>query len=208
MLLHDLTNKKFGRLKVINRAPNNKDRKTQWNCICDCGNKTIVRAGHLTTGGIKSCGCKKQIHGFYNHPYYSIWYNIKQRCYFKTHKQYKNYGKRGIKMSKSWYNSFEQFCKDMKQKPTPQHTIERINNNKGYSKQNCKWATMKEQQNNKRSNRLIKFKNKTLTLSQWAELLNMNRDALHLRLVRYKWSIKKTLTTPIKKYKTRSGCKI
>jgi len=182
----DMKNKHFGLLKVLQEAGKIGKRKKQmyWLCQCSCGTQKIIAGNNLRSGQIKSCGCqigKTITHGNCANPLFDLYRSIKARCYNSNNKAYHNYGGRGIKMSKSWYNSFEQFCKDMGSKPHKDFSIERINNNKGYSKQNCKWATTKEQGNNKRTCIYLTYKGKTLNITQWAELSSCNRSVLYSR---------------------------
>lgn len=156
MQLVDLKGRRFGRLNVI-RRDDNIGSATAWFCECDCGGTVTVRYLSLVRGETKSCGCilseymreRKTIHGHYNSRTYHSYHSMKARCLNKKHRQYKDYGGRGIKISKSWVNSFESFLKDMGERPKGK-TIDRIDNNKGYNKNNCKWSTRKEQNNNKR----------------------------------------------------------
>ena len=131
-------------------------------CWCDCGNKQVfVSSGSLKNDLTKSCGClvKKlgrkrcTTHGKSQTPEWRVWHNMNQRCYNKNNPGYKYYGGRGIKVCKRWRESFENFLKDMDKRPSPELTIERINNDKGYRESNCKWATRKEQNNNRRCNK-------------------------------------------------------
>lgn len=115
---------------------------------------------------------------------YNLWNSIKQRCYNKKNKSYKNYGYRGIRMCKTWKNSFEQFYKDMGPKPSDKHSIERINNNWYYCKENCKWATRKEQSRNKRTNTIITFRGENKSLVEWAEFFGINPSTVGTRLFR------------------------
>jgi hypothetical protein len=186
----DLTNKKFTKITVIKRLPN-KNKKVMWYCRCDCGNFLETNSWHLTKGITKHCGCIKTNLKYdliehkgekiptTSHPLYPTYNGIKNRCYNKNLPTYNRWGGRGIKMSKSWYNSFHQFVQDMGEKPGPLYSIERKDNNKGYSKKNCCWATPKEQNNNKKSNIKIEYNGKILTLSQIAELKQINYSTLY-----------------------------
>ena len=199
----DLTGKKFTRLTVIKRA-RNKNKKVMWDCVCNCGYKTTVEAWSLTAKLTKSCGClNKEIITKYkkinyngklipitSHPLFPIYHGIKNRCYNKNLPNYHRWGGRGIRMSLSWKNSFLSFVNDMGERPTENHSIERKNNNKGYSKYNCIWATAKEQNNNQRSNINLTYKKKSRTLAQWAEILNMKYSKLYARINRG-WSIER-----------------
>lgn len=119
---------------------------------------------------------------------------MKSRCQNKNNKDWDRYGGRGIKISKRW-EKFENFLADMGQ-PPPGETLDRIDNNKGYSLKNCRWATRKEQGNNKRNNYLVEFNGETRTISEWAKLKNINPQTLYFRLVVYNWGVKSALTLP------------
>jgi len=130
---------------------------------------------------------------------YRTWKHIKERCNNKKCKAYKHYGGRGIKVCRRWENSYDYFLSDMGRAPSPAHSIERIDNNKGYSPDNCKWATLKEQMNNKRSNWVIEVFGENKTFAQWCELYNINPTTVRNRLFRKPgWDIERALTTPAK----------
>lgn len=195
----DETGKQFGRLTVIGIAGKSKNRQLIWDCKCACGKNTKVRGDGLRTGKVLSCGCygieqrKKAntVHNLSKSPEYKIWQSMKSRCYNDNNMMFYLYGERGITVSNSWNISFTQFYKDMGKRPSDNHSIERINNNLGYNSINCKWATLKEQSHNKRSNRIIVFKNKSLLLCEWAKLLNISSNK---RL--NNWTLSQALLTP------------
>jgi hypothetical protein len=150
----DIIGKRYGRLFILENA----DRiwtHAAVKCLCDCGVEKVIRVVSLTINGQVSCGCYKRGVGNYKHggvgtTEYNIWNGIKSRCLRKTNKTYKYYGGRGIDMCKEWQNDFECFIKDMGYRPSKEYSIDRIDNNKGYSKGNCRWATWDVQVNNKR----------------------------------------------------------
>lgn len=127
---------------------------------CECGNEKMAAGGDLAAGKVKNCGCirSKAVtkHSMSHRPEYHVWAAMVQRCTNKNNSSYKNYGERGISVCKSWLN-FDAFINDMGARPTPDHTIERVNNDKGYSKDNCVWATRDEQAINTR----VRSDNKT-----------------------------------------------
>lgn len=154
----DLIGKQFGELLVVKRERNRKG--VYWVCKCNCGSETTVRSDALRYGGTKSCGCYREanrsvigktnatIHGLCGTKGYRVWNQMMDRCYNKNCKSYKYYGARGIKVCKRWHDPAN-FIEDMGQPPKGL-SIERINNDKSYSKKNCKWATRSEQQQNRR----------------------------------------------------------
>lgn len=208
----DLTGQKFGRLKVLKFSHVNSKYSPYWLCRCECGKEKIINGADLRNKKIKSCGCLKREkvierskkHGDKNTKLYAIFQGIKQRCTNMNSQAYNNYGGRGIKCE--WV-TYEEFKKDMhdsylehiKEHGKKQTTIDRINNNGNYSKENCRWATYKEQANNRRSNRYITFNGRTKTMSQWADFLGIKEYNILYRLNKLNWNIEKALSVPIKK---------
>lgn len=153
----DLTGKEFGRLKVLEHAGKSIRGQSLWLCLCLCGNQKVMQYSSLAAG-TQSCGCKKRepnvantTHGFSNTRTYRVWTNMKARCQDTGHQAYENYGGRGIWVCDEWQR-FEQFLDDMGFCPEGL-TLERMDNEDGYFKENCKWASRSEQNSNKRSGR-------------------------------------------------------
>lgn len=148
----DLKGKRFGRLVVLEGAGLNKHQKTLWKCRCDCGNIDTFVGGSLQSGNTKSCGCLKleaiTTHGMYGTPTRAAWMSMLSRCINPNNKSYKNYGGRGISVCSAW-SKFATFFADMGKKPTGL-TLERIQNDLGYSKENCCWASYTIQARNRR----------------------------------------------------------
>lgn len=200
----DLTGQKFGRLTVIERAES-KNKHTMWKCKCTCGNVAIVDSGNLRSKHSTSCGCfnvetvkeKNTKHGKHGERIYRIWKNMKTRCSCKSVTEYSHYGGKGITVCEEWKNSFEAFYNwSIANGYAENLSIDRIDNEKAYSPDNCRWADIATQANNKSNNRLITYKGKTQTLAQWSKELNINYAKLQARINKYHWDIEKALSTP------------
>lgn len=208
--LIDLIDKVFGRLIAIKRVANSKQNQSMWLCKCNCKYKTerIVLGNDLRNGHTKSCGClRKEIiteamtkHGHNKRgkttKIYYVWQGIIQRCCNSSHKSYKDYGGRGIKVCKRWLK-FENFNEDMGKGWKPGLQIDRIKNSKGYCKANCHWVTSKTNNRNRRNNRLIEFNEKIQCIIKWSEETGINKNIILWRL-NHGWSTEKALTTLVK----------
>lgn len=153
----NITGEKYGRLTVIDQHTiRTNSGQIRWNCKCDCGKEVTIIGSDLRSGRTTSCGCLKKerltTHGMSKKPEYRVWADIKTRCNNKNYKQYKDYGGRGIKLCKEW-DSFENFYKDMGDRPSIGHEIDRYNNNENYSKVNCRWVIRKINNQNQRKSK-------------------------------------------------------
>ena len=212
-MFKDITGYRFGRLIAIKFSY--QDRNPHWLFKCDCGKEKIIDINsviysYCTT---KSCGClfreflqsgnARRKHGLSKTRFYRIYRCMRNRCERKQELNYYLYGGKGIKC---FWKSFEEFKKDMyksyeihvKRFGTKQTTIDRINSNSHYFKENCRWATYKEQARNIKTNQMITFYNKTCCINEWAEKLNIKRGTLWHRIVIAKWPIEKAFTMPVR----------
>lgn len=204
----NLVGQRFGRLVAIERFKGD-DKKdyTRWVCLCDCGNQKIIARASLRNGETQSCGClqkedvsrRQKTHGKSRTKEYYSWRNMLRRCYDVNSVGYENYGGRGISVCNDWH-IFENFLADMGLKPEG-YSIERIDNDGNYEKNNCKWATKQEQNSNTRQNRIITYNNKTQTLEAWARELNISSQTLSKRLDAWN-DVEKAFTTPVRKRKS------
>jgi len=193
----NLVGRKFGRLTVICDSGNRKWQCVWWKCLCDCGNYLEVITASLNNGHTTSCGCYKRdqtikrnkklktIHGHsgqYNtaSPTYNSWYAMKQRCHYKKHKDFHRYGGKGIFVCRRWRVSFENFLKDMGERPKGQ-TINRLSNSLGYGPWNCNWATPHEQNVN---SALCKLDNDKVI-----EIRKLLNDGMNIKNVAKKFNI-------------------
>ena len=202
----DLTGQRFGELTVLRRGADGKRRQTRWVCRCDCGEETSVYATNLTRGRTQSCGCTRIVktsqklatHRETKTRLYRIWSNMMTRCYNTGDYHYRCYGARGITVCDEWriYENFRGWA--LSTGYQDDLTIERIEVNGDYEPSNCKWATRKQQANNKRTSRFIEFNGERHTVAEWANSLGMDHRVLWNRLFVQNWSVDRALTTPLR----------
>ncbi len=147
--LVDLTGQTFGELVVMGQAPRT-CTKIGWECKCSCGSITVALGSNLTRGHTTSCGHVRRPHGLSQHELYRTWVGMNNRCSSPTNKDYPNYGGRGITVCERWQASFPDWLADVGGRPTPKHSIDRIDNSRGYEPGNVKWSTITEQNRNRR----------------------------------------------------------
>lgn len=185
--MEDLTGRRFGRWVVLGFSHTDKS-KHYWMCKCDCGIEKPVNGYNLVRGATKSCGCYKlelfinmiTNHGMTGSRAFTIWMSMKQRCDNPMSHAYSYYGGRGIDYDPRW-SEFENFYEDMGD-PPPGNTLERIDNNRGYWKDNCVWATRVEQANNKRNNKNITYGDRTQSEAAWSREVGVKRATIAYRL--------------------------
>jgi hypothetical protein len=191
----DLSGQRYGRLTVRGKVKNDVPGRTRWLCVCDCGNTTMVIGKHLANGNTKSCGCLKlagnnithqHTRGGKHSPEYRAWGNMLSRC--RPLPIYKNHGARGITVCDRWRfgeggkSGFECFYEDMGPKPSPDHQIERRDNDGPYCPENCYWATRQQQQNNKRTNVFVEVDGRVQTKTQWRREIGWRRTKFNSRI--------------------------
>lgn len=205
--LKDYTGERFGRLIVIKRVENNKHNQVRWLCKCDCGNKKIVLANALREGNTRSCGCLKHeqnyinivhiTHNKSNTRLYNIWKNMKNRCNNPKNRRHKFYYDKGIKVCNEWQKNFMSFYKWAMENGYKENlTIDRIDNNGNYEPNNCRWATITEQNNNQSNNIRIYYNNITYNVKDFCKKYKIKRCTLMQRL-KNNWNIEKIINTPI-----------
>lgn len=211
--LIDLTGRRFGRLVVIKRAQDyiyrSGRREPAWKCICDCGKEIDVLGNSLRTGSTNSCGClwrERTIEASKTHGacvngksarLYTIWCNMKSRCGNEKHHEYYNYGGRGINVCPELENDFSSFAKWAKSHGYKEElSIDRIDINGDYCPENCRWATKKEQANNRRNNRIITVNGVSKTMSEWSDVSGVSSSTIWARMNRYGWDAAKAVLTP------------
>ena len=203
----DLTGQRFNRLTVIGPSEKRTNARYQyWNCTCDCGAATVTNGSALRHGRVKSCGClqrekaraagdRTRTHGMTKTTTHAIWMGMIQRCHNKNSKDYYRYGAKGITVCDRW-RTFEHFYADMGERPEGK-SLDRIDNSKGYSQDNCRWATASEQVRNSSQTHWVTINGRTQTIGDWLAETGIKHTSTYWRRVNKRgWSIEKALTTP------------
>ena len=209
---HDLTGQRFGRLVAIGVDDRN-TRKTYYMCRCDCGTLKSVRSDGLISGAVRSCGCMKReqdkenltanhSHKMSGTRIYWIWQGMKGRCYNPNDARYDHYGGRGITVCEEWRDDFKAFYSwALENGYTDELTIDRIDNDKGYFPENCRWADRETQSRNRSVNINIKIGNATKTLSEWCEIFELDYKTIHARYVSNRFRGIDDLFKPIRRFR-------
>lgn len=213
----DLTGQRFGRLTAISAEKDKEGRRYIWTCLCDCGNYTKATTVSLTHGLKKSCGCiqrdilyeRNEKHGHSRERLYNVWKGMRSRCRNPHHKSYFKYGGRGIDVCHEWddYEAFRQWALSNGYQEDAKYgicTLDRVDVNKGYAPDNCRWVDELTQANNTRVNRLLTYNGKTQTVAEWSRELEISLHILYARLNALGWSVEKTLSTPVRKCEKRN----
>jgi hypothetical protein len=203
MPIKNIAGRRFGKLTALRMLHTNKGGGgATWECLCDCGNIKNVQIGNLRPRGIISCGCIRESRRYTlgglckkHKSTYNSWKDMLSRCDDSTHPSYKNYGGRGIKVSEDWHK-FENFLFDMGPKP-PGRSIDRIDNDVGYSKENCRWADRKTQARNTRKNHWVEINGQRKIIADWALELGISPITVASRL-NQGWDEQRAIVTPVK----------
>lgn len=194
--IKDLNGLRFGYLIVLGRAGKTKYGNARWLCRCDCGKEAVVAGGHLTSGHTVSCGCRKRsvrstlTHGESKSRLYNVWILMRKWCNSPNDKSYSRYGGRGIKVCPEWDNSYEVFRDWALANGYDENarygecTLDRKNNDKDYSPENCRWTNETVQANNRRSNHVIEYAGRKMTLAQWEKETGLKAYNIRRRLKR------------------------
>lgn len=194
---------RFGRLvvtsEILIKLPNG---RLGYHCLCDCGNQIATRAVQLKSGKTRSCGClaseqtvaRNFRHGSSHDTCYHIWKAMIDRCGNPNNRAYHRYGGRGIRVCDSWLKSPDAFIRDMGDRPE-NGTLERIDNNKGYCPDNCKWATRRQQSRNREAIHRLTYNGETHCLTEWSEKCGFSRGVISKRL-NLGWPVSDALTKP------------
>ncbi len=190
----DRSGERTGRLTAVRYLGS-----SYWECACDCGSIKTVKAGHLQSGAVKSCGClyregNNRTHGMSNAPTWNSWSNMISRCYRTGDKDFHKYGGRGISVCEEWRGSFLSFYLHMGDRPKGK-SLDRIDVNGNYGPGNCRWATPMEQNRNQRINVFYEMDGKRMIAPDWAKHLGLRKGAINMRL-KAGWDLRRALTTP------------
>lgn len=191
----NLSGMRFSMLKVISFSSTTNGRI--WHCECDCGCSRKVSSRDLTDLRVKSCGCL--LHGKIITPEYRAWQSLKDRCYNEKYNQYKNYGGRGITVCDRWKNSFIDFFHDMGSRPSRAHSMDRIDVNGNYEKDNCKWSTIDEQKRNRTNSHIYTYKGVTKSLTEHGRDHGLTSGCVWVRVIKMGWDLASALETPVRK---------
>ena len=203
---------KFGRLKVLGVDQEFVGRTynaNHWLFKCDCGAVISETPSRVLSGHKQSCGCRKASHGvkhgLYSDPFYHTWWSMMQRCNNPKHHGYNRYGARGIDVCDEWRDvaQFAEWAHNTYPKSGLKYTLDRIDNNKGYSPENCRWATAKVQMNNRRKTIFATVNGETKPISEWCEIYRMPLQVVSSRIRIMKWDALKALTTPVTHFDER-----
>lgn len=209
----NLSGNKYHKLLVLEhlgRTPVGSQYKQIYRCLCDCGKGVLTNSNALKSGNTQSCGCHKRSlvfkHGMSQTRMFSIWTNMFERCYKPKNPNYKRYGGRGITICDRW-NVFLNFYEDMKDGYADNLSIDRIDVNGNYEKSNCRWATCKEQSNNRRDTIYLTVDGETKIIEEWAKVSPVKLNTIRSR-VWWGWNDKDAIFRPLSKGVNHAGAKL
>lgn len=198
----------YGRLTVVREVERLNPRKRQFLCLCECGNEVSLNLNKLRSGHTRSCGClhietlraNRHIggtprHGLNKTPEHRAWVHMRQRCNNPKKKDYPHYGGRGITVCEAWQSSFEAFLAHVGKKPSPKHSLDRIDVNGNYEPGNVRWATQQQQVENTRVVKMITIDGKTQSQAAWAREKGLSVGQISAR-IRSGWSQDEAILTP------------
>jgi hypothetical protein len=211
-----MTGRRIGRLVVRSRASENRGGTTaRWLCLCDCGNERVVDGSSLRIGKTRSCGCltadvareRSTKHGHNTtagkSPEYGAWASMVGRCTNPNNRSWGHYGGRGIAVCERWME-FENFLADMGNRPSSDHSLDRINNDGGYGPGNCRWATRAEQSRNRRNNRLVTINGRQQCVTDWLAEGCVSRGTFWVRTALLGWTTEEAIATPVRNHRGAS----
>ena len=203
MKILDLTGHNFGKLTALETCGVSAGvvKSKLWRCICQCGKEKVTTSTNLVSGKTKSCGClmaevrakrrgvphpSSTTHGATTQnkrtPEYTSWISMRQRCRDPNHSCYKNYGAKGISVCDQWRSSFETFLRDMGPRPTPKHSIDRVDPFGNYEPSNCRWASFEQQQNNRANCSYVEVSGVRMTVTELSRKSGIPKSTLQNRL--------------------------
>lgn len=209
--VQNLANHRFGRLTVLRLTERRQSGGVVWLCACECGNACMARGCDLKSGNTKSCGCLNReetvarsvthgaTRGGKHTAEYEAWAGAGKRCTNPKDRFFRDYGGRGITVCDRW-KSFALFLADMGERPSPKHSIDRIDPDGNYDPDNCRWADIKTQSRNKRNAQMLTLNGVTRNIANWADLTGIHYRTLKSRINQQGWAIEKALTTPSRNY--------
>ena len=204
--IKDMVGEEYGRLTVLSFDGVRKGHY-YWKCVCECGNEVVVDGGMLRSGNTKSCGCYQRertssankTHGDTGERLFGIWMGMKDRCYNANCPGYRYYGGKGVTVFDGWRYDYPAFKSwSYANGYADSLTIDRIDVNGSYCPDNCRWITLKEQQNNKTVNHLVIYHGKSRTVSEWSDIVGIDYKTLYQRLFKYHWDVESAFTKPVR----------
>lgn len=207
MTYKNITGQQFARLTAVAYAGSNSRGDALWRCRCVCAKELVVRGSNLRAGTSKSCGCLlKEVaaaqvaalnttHGMRHSRTYTTWHSLRTRCNNPKNAAFANYGGRGITVCARW-SKFENFLADMGERPEGL-SLERRDNDLGYSPDNCYWATRKEQAVNRRTSVFVEINGVTRCFAEWAAVYGIDKKTANRRYKKHGWEVVRALTTPV-----------